>query len=432
MKHLKTLNFVIASVLAAAAHGNEFAATGNLTTPRYNHTATLLADGRVLAAGGAYEGFDTDLSSAELYDPASGTWSSTGGLASARESHTATMLPNGKVLVAGGVIRGGYTIPLAGAELYEPATGKWSSTGSLSVARYGHTATLLPNGKVLVVGGDTSGELYNPAAGTWSSAGLLAHGRAGHTATLLANGKVLIAGGGSRAAELYNPTNGTWSLSGSLITLRTGHTATLLADGKVLVAGGQYFTNGSPIIILSSSELYDPATGAWSATGSLTNPRYSHTASLLPDGKVLVAGGYNSGTLSSVELYNPTTGNWSSAGDLEIQRYLHTATSLADRKVLFAGGVGLGSYLNTAEMYLSSLNPIVSPTRLADGSFQFGFSNPSGPSYQVLASPDLAAPFNTWLNLGLATETAPGSGQFQFIDHQAANYPKRFYRVTSP
>jgi hypothetical protein len=162
------------------------------------------------------------------------------------------------------------------------------------------------------------------------------------------------------------------------------------------------------------------------------DPRYSHTTSLLPDGKVLVAGGYSSGTLSSVELYDPTTGNCSSAGDLETQRYLHTATSLLDRKVLFAGGVGLGSFLNTAEIYVSFLNPIVNPTRLGDGSFRLSFSDPSGSSYHILASPNPAAPLNTWSNLGTATEAPPASGQFQFTDHQASNYSKRFYRVSSP
>src|SRR5215475_9250839 len=128
MNNSKRVSYAViliqAACLAPAANGgNGFISTGNLTTPRYNHTATLLADGRVLAAGGAYEGFDTDLSSAELYDPATGTWSVTGSLASVRESHTATLLPNGKVLVAGGIIRGGYDIPLTGSELYDPATG---------------------------------------------------------------------------------------------------------------------------------------------------------------------------------------------------------------------------------------------------------------------------------------------------------------------
>ena len=158
----------------------------------------------------------------------SGTWTATGSLATARDDHTATLLPNGKVLVAGGYDGSG---TLASAELYDPASGTWTATGSLATARYRHTATLLPNGKVLVAGGsDNSGalasaELYDPASGTWTATGSLATARDCHTATLLPNGKVLVAGGfdgsGSLAsAELYDPASGTWTATGSLATAR--------------------------------------------------------------------------------------------------------------------------------------------------------------------------------------------------------------------
>ncbi|WP_312892997.1 MULTISPECIES: Kelch repeat-containing protein [Paraburkholderia] len=260
---------------------------------RYEHTATLLPDGQVLVAAGYNK---RAVTSAELFDPASDTWSKTGNLLVQRELHTATLLPDGKVLVAGGFNNGGGTSQ-SSAELYDPATGTWSQTGSMSQARDSHTATLLPNGTVLVAGGEgkagllSSAELYDPATGTWSQTGNLLVQRQQHTATLLPNGKVLVAGGagsGGRlsSAELYDPATGTWSQTGSMSQVRNIYAAALLPDGKVLAAGGY---NGTAA--LSTAELYDPATGTWSQTGSMSQARYYLTATLVPDGRVLVAGG---------------------------------------------------------------------------------------------------------------------------------------------
>jgi WD40 repeat protein len=243
----------------------------------------------VLVVGG-YDG-NNYLASAELYDPASGAWSATGPLATARSSHTATLLPDGKVLVAGGSYYDVSSHYLATAELYDPATGAWSATGTLATARSTHTATLLPTGKVLVSGGFGSGELasaelYDPVSGSWTTTGALAAGRRSHTATLLPNGKVLLAGGypnqGAESSTI--PATGAWSGTGT--TARYDHSATLLPNGKVLVAGG--YSGG----FFGSAELYDPATGLWTATELLAAPRWSHKATLLPDGKVLVTGGY--------------------------------------------------------------------------------------------------------------------------------------------
>jgi hypothetical protein len=292
---------------------------------------------------------------AAIADP--GEWELTGGLKTARFHHTATLLPDGRVLVAGGEDG---SDPLASVELYDPASGTWSATASLSTARDSHTATLLPDGMVLVAGGRetipgislASAELYDPASGTWSPTGRLNTGRVFHTATLLQNGMVLVAGGKETgislaSAELYDPASGTWSPTGRLNTGRVFHTATLLTNGKVLVTGGR----DSRLVGLGSAELYDPATGTWSVTGSLNPARYDHTATLLSNGMVLVAGGNPDG-LDSAELYNPATGTWSATDNLNEGRVDHTATLLLKGTVLVAGGASSGNApLASAELY---------------------------------------------------------------------------------
>src|SRR6266513_2669048 len=203
----------------------------------------------------------------------SGTWTYTGSLNTVRRSHTATLLPNGMVLVAGGFAPNSV---FASAELYDPASGTWTPTGSLHTGRRWHTASLLPNGMVLVAGGVAfsgpfaSAELYDPASGTWTATGSLGTARYLHTTTLLPNGKVLVAGGGGSSgtlasAELYDPASGTWTPTGSLHTARREHTATLLPNGMVLVAGGYKVVAGGVghTLPLASAELYDPASGTW-------------------------------------------------------------------------------------------------------------------------------------------------------------------------
>jgi hypothetical protein len=283
------------------------------------------------------------------------SWSPTGNLATARYLHTATLLPNGKVLVAGGQGNNGFPNI---TELYDPATEIWNLTSNLTTGRYFHTATLLPNGKVLVVGGNNgdslaSAELYDPALGTWSQTGSLAIARDRHTATLLPNGKVLVAGGYSTnsiqaSAELYDPALETWTATGGFVTARTQHTATLLPNGKVLVAGGRG-NSGYP----NSAELYDPAIGIWTATANLAIARVSHTMTLLPNGKVLVAGGHDgSFNMSSSELYDPATATWSPTGNLATARYLHTATLLPNGNVIVAGGINsISGILSSSEPY---------------------------------------------------------------------------------
>ena len=333
---------VLALSKSAICRADTFSATGSLLTARGSHTATLLSSGKVVVMGGF-------AASAELYDPATGTFTVTGSLDN-RYEHTATLLPDGKVLVVGGNMSSALSTvsAITSAKLYDSATETVTTTGSLGIGRNGHTATLLPNGKVLVVGGfntpqPAAAELYDPANGTFNFTGSLVRTRQDHTATLLPNGEILIVGGfnlnsgdATTSAELYDPATGTFRPTGSLSMARGSHTATLLPNGKVLVVGGL----GPGATYLASAELYDPATGTFSPTGSLGSARVWHTATLLLNGKVLVTGGdsANGNTLTSAELYDPVTGNFTPTDSLAAAREQHTATLLSNGEVLVAGG----------------------------------------------------------------------------------------------
>jgi hypothetical protein len=349
-----------------------------MSGPRAGHTATLLGNGEVLVAGGDpndpsagdLSGVPVDAPAtdgAERYSPATGQWTQTGSLVAARMYHTATLLPSGKVLVAGGLdaepqsASGSH--PLASAELYDPATGRWSATGSMISARAYQTATLLPNGKVLVAGGDSSGktaELYDPSTGRWSPTGSMINARtatnsvADQTATPLPDGKVLVTGSDSsgKTAELYNPSTGAWSPTGSMISGLANQTATLLANGNVLVTGAG--TGGTDPV-----ELYNPATGSWRPAGSI--PELVLAAVRLSTGEVLAVG-FGVGGFDS-KLYEPSSGRWLAAGNLHLQRIDATATLLPSGKVLVAGGehdqtygpIGVGHpATDTAELWSAS------------------------------------------------------------------------------
>ena len=307
-----------------------WAATGAMNVARtVGFTATVLQDGQVLVAGGVEAGVNqTVTSGAELYNPATGTWAATGSMITARQNQTATLLPNGQVLVAGGggTCVNGSCPTLSSAELYNPATGVWTPTGSMTVARYGPTATLLPDGQVLVAGGasgstanaGSTAELYTPATGTWAATGSMPFPHEGALAGLLPSGEVLVACGvqdpgvNPCAADLYNPATGTWAQDGAAGASATrNYSAVLLHNGQVLFSGGENGTYPARETITTAATLWDPVTGATTATGSMTTPREFHALIVLPNGQVLAAGGETQNkkgqpsATATAELYTP-------------------------------------------------------------------------------------------------------------------------------
>ena len=350
--------FLLILVVAPAwAVTNSWSPTGTMGIGRNGQTATLLTSGKVLVAGGsitnAFGG--GGVTSAELYDPAKGVWSPTGSMNFARSIHTATLLPSGKVLVAGGAGTNN------SAELYDPDTGQWALTGSLSEIRLLATATLLPSGKVLIAGGlgiDDMGpialktaELYDPSTGQFTLTGAMNLQRQEHAATLLASGKVLVSGGSDSfggtsftSAELYDPVLGTWAHTGSMNVGRAFHSSTLLGNGKVLAVGS--FNEASAV---GTAEVYDPLSGQWTSTLSTLGSHAVGTAALLPSGHVLVA----TGSLSAnCELFDPFSGLWTAAGSLGTPRYFSTLTLLASGQLLITGGFNEGpAALATSELF---------------------------------------------------------------------------------
>jgi len=348
---------VVVASLAGPAVGSQtpgtWTRTGSMTTPRVGQTAVLLANGQVLVMGGSNS--SGALSSAELFNPATGKFTATGGMGAARTLFTATPLRNGQALVTGGDVGGAVT---SSAEVFNPSTGTFTATGSMTVPRERGTATLLQNGQVLVAGGDnssgdlSSAELYNPTTGTFSPTGSMNVARPTANATLLPNRQVLVAGGATccnngccsgASAELYNPDTGNWALTASMSFPRYGPLAGLLPNGQVL----EICNISDPGVPRCGTELYNPASGTWSQDGAASpSAEVSYAYTMLNNGQVLISGGQNvfgayqqtHVLQSGATLFDPTTGNSTSTGSMSIPREDHTLTLLQNGQMLAAGG----------------------------------------------------------------------------------------------
>lgn len=360
-------NGLLPGQIAFGAGG--WTSAGQLVTPRARAVAVRLADGRVLLMGGQTpQGTVTDAT--EFYTPATNTWSPGPAMNVARTDFTATVLRDGRVLVVGGTNGQVY---YASAEIFDPSTSTWSAAAPIPVPRSDHTATLLSDGTVLVVGGyGATGPLadverYDPATGSWSQADSLLEARAQHTATLLPNGRVLVTGGfGTQgplsSVAIFDPGIDRWRgflPPPSMNAARYGQTATLLPNGQVLVVGGVGLAGS-----LASAELYHPTSGNWVPTAPMSVPRAYHAATLLPNGTVLVTGGAvisagDTTPTASAEVYDPTSNTWSSAGAMSTTRYYQTATRLLSGQVLVAGGES-GSAWQTANLYTPT--GVIAPT----------------------------------------------------------------------
>jgi len=417
---------------------------------RQQAMAVLLTNGKILVAGG----FNATgvLNSAALFDSSNGSWTPAASMSHPRAAGTATVLTVGSD--AGDVlVVGGYDGQLDrnDAELYNPSTNMWTEiSSSMKSGRSHHTATVLGDGtgRVLIAGGLASNtqlaqpdELYVPSTRNFTSTGKQITSRYDHTATLLSTGQVLLAGGYTSTganptptalAELYDPTVGKFDTTGSMRTPRAGHTASLLNDNarSVLVAGGVQDTGKTPT---AAAELYNPSTGTWSPTGSMSGARAYHTASLLNDNSVLVAGGVQDASnapTATAELYSPSSGTWSSTGSMNVARAYHTGTLLSNGSFMVAGGQNLSS----SEIYIpancttcgggATATPVPSPSPTATPTpLTVSSTAPGSGSLAVLTTNSVTITFSRILNASTVTTYPASSSPSVFLTQQGSATP---------
>ena len=335
----------------------------------------VLANGRVLVIGGLSGPDSTSaLATVEIFDPASTSWAMAAPMLQARAYPATATLADGSVLVVGGARDG---LPLDSAERYFPDSGTWVSVGSMGAPRTQAKATVLKDGRVLVTGGGSDGsptfhstnaaEIFDPAIGTWTPTASMSVARAFHTSTLLNDGEVLVTGGASiyhgskgtvaSTAEIYDPTSATWHAAAGMSVARYHHTAALLPDGRVLVAGGWALTTNSDKS-LATAEIYDPAANDWTATGSMATGRARGSMTTLPDGRVLVVAGVDPAyhVTATAEIWDSSSGKWQLTGRLATAVMWPALALLHDGRVLLAGGA-----LDVGASHATSASAIFAP-----------------------------------------------------------------------
>jgi len=351
--------------------------TGELQIARSSHTATLLNNGKVLIAGGK------NLREAELYDPGTGSFSLTGSTNKYfMQGSSATLLPDGRVLLAGGISGEKY------AEIYDPATGLFTATDSLETNHSFHTANLLADGRVLIAAGKNYkenqshavAEIYDPASGTFSRTGSLLTDRSGHAAIQLADGRVLIAGGGQTtgpgtaitllSCEIYDPVTGLFTATGKMNVYHSGFSLSPLPDGRILAVGAFSST---------ACDIFDPQTGLWSEAGAALNTRRRNMQTVaLGNGRILFIGGLIPAITRSVGIYDPVSGTFAFADSTNAPRCDHSATLLQDGRILVAGGYTGSANVKTAELITPAALGVAAaePTLPADYSLRQNYPNP--------------------------------------------------------
>lgn len=351
--HLASLPALLIGAGIVLAPDGRVSPAGTMAVPRAAQTATPLADGRVLLAGGMTGNQKEPAAGAEIYDVTTGRFSHTGAMLIPRHSHSATLLPDGRVLIAGGYDAAGRY--LKSAELYDPRQHVFTPAGSMHEARAGHVAEVLKDGRVVLIGGVgdgwtflSSAEIYDPETGSFTPTGSMLAPRESHAAVRLPDGRIFVVGGHAgrrrnitlyRDAELYNPDTGTFAPAGEMTVRRHKHDAVLLQDGRVLITGGsdERDMHGS----YTSAELYNPVTRRFTRTRDMMAARYKHegTSVVLPDGQVLIAGG-----AARAELFDPQTNAFRLvAGDAGLAGQFSAAARLPDGRVLITGGYGEGT-----------------------------------------------------------------------------------------
>jgi len=350
-----------------------WARTGSLPQAIWAAASVVLHDGRVMVVGGtSSKASDHSVATASIFDTKTGRWIAVTPMLQPRTLAMAVTLADGSVLVAGGLRDG---LPLDTAERYIPETGTWVAAGRLNLPRTQGTLTLLDDGRVLAAGGGIEGspgwtatasaEMFDPRSGSWSIVAAMSVARANGTATLLRDGTVLVTGGSTTfegqsgkvtaVTEIYSPKLNSWRKVASMSKPRYAFGATLLQDGRVLVAGGWYAEPSSDHSH-NTAEIYDPTTAKWTAAATMATGLAQYSLVGLRDGRVLALGGVDSTNkiFAASELYDPASGLWTAAAALAVPAILPAVQVLADGRVLVAGGalsVAATKTTTVCEMY---------------------------------------------------------------------------------